>query len=608
MGDPIIGQTIGGVQVSEFVGEGGMGRVYAGMLGDPPRKVAVKFLSRGFDNPEAVGRFRREAEILDRLRHPGIAEIVGHGLWDDGSGGIPYMVIEFVEQARTLADFASEKRLDQRGRLELFHRACEAVAFAHQMKILHRDLKPANLLVDRFGRVKVIDFGVARGANGDLGIAGVRTETGQLIGTVQYMSPEQIAGDPRAVDLRSDVYALGVILYEILVDAHPYDVRGLPLHEAARVVSEAPIEAPRSIDPSIDASLDRIVMRCLDRDRTNRFDDAGAVAAALARYLAGPGAPVALRGSAAHLPAVPHPDGGDEALESGLPVDEVIDLDAPPSGRRGPGERSAGRSGQSKSRGAARGRADRCDGATTIVAGGGSGRGGWFWITGLAIVVIAGGLVATGIIDMKQVVRAMPGLLGGSGTPASASAAPPGPIIGETTSTESLAIVSAPEGALVTIDGKAHGRTPLSLMITWTPDTPRKLVEITAPGFEGAAAIVMPDPAGRRAEPLRLVFNLAPRGEGATAPIDRLLALAIEGGPIEVRMAGAPPRRLEPGRREILLRFEAQPSGWQPQRVTLVAPGRRIDALGRSAMESLEFELGFAEIGDQPMTVRITPR
>ncbi|MBX3354511.1 MAG: serine/threonine protein kinase [Phycisphaeraceae bacterium] len=603
--DPVIGRTIGGVEITELVGEGGMGRVYSGSFGDPPRKVAVKFLSRGFNNPEAVGRFQREVAILDRLRHPGIAEIVAHGLWDDGSGGIPYMVIEFVEDAKPLAEFAQARRLDQRGRLELFHRACEAIAFAHEMKILHRDLKPANLLVDRHGRVKVIDFGVARGANGDLGIEGVRTETGQLIGTVQYMSPEQIAGDPRLIDLSTDVYALGVILYEMLAEAYPYDVRGVALHEAARIISAATIEPPRSIDPTIDETLNAIVMRCLDRDRTRRFAHAGEVAAALERYLAGPSSAMNLTAGEAVRQAAQSNAPHAEPWNSGsLPstAEDAIDLDRPlttastravASSRTRPGTQSSTR--MRTPRGPARG------------AGGGSARRGWGLVVGLAAAAALAGAVSLGFVDLQQVRKWLPGIVGGTASPATAEAslefAPT-----ESTSTESLTIVSAPEGALVTIDGQSKGRTPLSLMITWTPASMRKTVEVTAPGYEGAAAIVIPDPAGRRAEPLRLAFNLAPRGPARDSSLDRLLPLIVEGGAVEVRVEGASPRRLDSGRREVPLSFQRSGDGWSARQVTFIAPGRVIDAFGQRGVERLEVSLEALRISDQPEVIRLMPR
>jgi len=589
--DPVIGKEIGGATIIGFVGEGGMGRVYLGEQKDPPRRVAVKLLSRGFDNPEAVGRFQREAAILDRLHHPGVAEILGHGVWDDGSGGIPYMLIELVEEAKTLADFAVEKRLDRRARLELFHRACEGIGCAHEMKILHRDLKPANLLADRWGRVKVIDFGVARAANGDLGIAGVRTETGQLIGTVQYMSPEQIAGDPRAIDLTTDVYALGVILYEMLLDAYPYDVRGLPLHEAARVVSEAVIEWPRTLDATIDEELEAITMRCLDRDRTKRFANSLEVADALGCYLSGPSATPVTAGAAHHPSSNDRPAGGNGASGSRRGLDASNDplLELEPMARASSARRET---------------------VAACGVGGGPARRGWGLVIGVVIVAAAAGLIATGVVDLKRVRAWLPGSVGGTASPASAAAEVPAlePLADPNAmSTESLMILSAPAGATVSIDGQSRGQTPLSLMVTWNSASSRKTVEVRAPGFEGAAALVMPDPAGRRAEPLRLVFNLTPRGSAAQATLDRLLPLVIEGGPIGVLVEGGKTQSLASGRREVALALERITDGWKPTRVTFTAPGRRIEAFGRQGTGSLTVEFSNGDIGDQPHIVRITP-
>lgn len=610
--DPLIGKTIGGAAISAFVGEGGMGRVYLGTIGDPPKRVAVKILSRGFNNPEAVGRFEREAKILERLQHPGIAGIVGHGIWDDGSGGIPYMLIEFVEQARELADFATANKLDLRGRLELFHRACEAISFAHEMKILHRDLKPANLLVDKWGRVKVIDFGVARAANGDLGIAGVRTETGQLIGTVQYMSPEQIGGDPRAIDLRSDVYALGVIMYEMLLDAHPYDVRGLPLHEAARVVTSAKVEPPRSVDPTIDEELEKIVMTCLERDRMRRYEHAGAVAKALEHYLSGPsrGLTGPRGGAVVAAGAAQAPAGGSAGHAGGSRVgpgdqDELVDLDEgvlAPLGAASAPVRTAPKSSPSRAPRPPSKRSPRAGGT-----GGGSSRGGWGLVIAAIVLVAIGGLISLGVVDLRTVRKWLPGSLGGTMSPASASAAATAVAEGAGTSTESLTIVSAPDGAAVSIDGEPQGRTPLSLMITWSSSSPRKTVEVAANGYDGAAAIVMPDPAGRRAEPLRLSFNLQPRSSFKETTLERLVPLLIEGGPVEVRVEGAPAVRLDPGRRDVRLSLPRQGGQWGSRRVTFVAPERKLEAFGRRGSGTLSIDLAFAEISDQPQSVRVTP-
>jgi len=486
------------------------------------------------------------------------------------------------------------------------------VAFAHEMGVLHRDLKSANLLVDRWGRVKVIDFGVARVANGDLGIAGVRTETGQLIGTIQYMSPEQISGDPRAVDLRTDVYALGVILYELLVEAFPYEVRGLPLHEAARLVSEATIEPPRSIDQTIDEALEVIVMRCLDRDRLKRFANAGEVARALACYLAGPGLAARSTGGRSSMAVGA---GGRESIDDDLHSPELgshAELESHASARSGftayaPGAGPHRSHSAHGSRVAHRtGSSVRARTSTMARADGASG-GGWGLVFALVIMGVTAALVATGVVKVKELQRWIPGSLGGSASPAGASAA--AVVESDAVSTESLAIVSAPAGATVTIDGQTQGRTPLSLMLTWTAASSRRIVEVTAPGYESAAAVIMPDPSGRRAEPLRLVFNLAPRRDGrlTDSMLERLLALEVEGGRIEVRIDGAPPRTLDPGRREVPLSLSRSGDSWAPARVTLAAPGRRIEAFGQSGEGELAIELAWRDLGDQPQRVRIVP-
>ncbi|MBU0616722.1 MAG: serine/threonine protein kinase, partial [Planctomycetes bacterium] len=177
------------------------------------------------------------------LRHPNVAEIYEAGT----HLGLPYFVMEYIADAQPITDYAEQHDLSTRDRLELFAQVCDAVHHGHQRGIIHRDLKPANILVDEAGRVKVIDFGVARATDADIALTTLRTETGQLIGTLQYMSPEQCDADPHELDVRSDVYSLGVVLYELLCGRLPYDVTRSALASAARVICEQPPPRPSSV-------------------------------------------------------------------------------------------------------------------------------------------------------------------------------------------------------------------------------------------------------------------------------------------------------------------------------------------------------------------------
>jgi hypothetical protein len=277
--DPLPGMVVGGVRIVRLIGEGGMGRVYEGWQEQPARRVAVKVMRPGLASAEALRRFHRESEILGQLDHPGIARIFAAGSFDLLGAAIPYYVMEFLPRARTIVSFADAAGLSLDDRLAIFAHVCDAVGCGHSRGVVHRDLKPANLLVDAAGRPRVIDFGVARWR--DEAAVAPTTVTGQFIGTLQYMSPEQCAGRPDAVDARADVYALGVVLYELVVGHPPYDIRDLGPLEAARIVCEREPPPPSRIDRRIPRRIDRIVGRCLRKDPAARFADAAALAAAI---------------------------------------------------------------------------------------------------------------------------------------------------------------------------------------------------------------------------------------------------------------------------------------------------------------------------------------
>jgi tetratricopeptide (TPR) repeat protein/tRNA A-37 threonylcarbamoyl transferase component Bud32 len=283
--DPLIGRRVGRYHVKTFLGLGGLGRVYAAVQERPHRIVALKVMRPGIASGSALRRFEFEAQALARLRHPGVAEVYEAGTWDDGSGGVPWFAMEYIPNARTITAFARQKDLGTRERLQLFIRVCEAVDHGHQKGIIHRDLKPDNILIDPRGDPKIIDFGVARATDSDMAVTTLQTDIGQLIGTLQYMSPEQCAADPHDIDTRSDVYALGVVLYELLCGRTPYDVARLAIHEAARTIREQAPARPSTIDRALRGDIETIALKALEKERERRYRSAIDLADDIRRYL-----------------------------------------------------------------------------------------------------------------------------------------------------------------------------------------------------------------------------------------------------------------------------------------------------------------------------------
>jgi len=284
------GGVIGRYRAVSVLGSGGMGVVYEAEQDKPRRSVALKVIRPGLMTPNILKRFEFEAEMLGRLQHPGIAQIIEAGAYPTAQGPQPYFAMELVRGV-PLTKYCGTGGLRMSERLGLVLKVCDAVEHAHQRGVIHRDLKPANILVDATGQPKILDFGVARATGADEGGANnprltiVRTGEHQIIGTLGYMSPEQVSGKPGDVDTRSDVYALGVILYEIVSGRLPLDLSGRTLPEAARVVQEQDPEPLSTIVSTARGDLNTIAAKALEKDKSRRYQSAAALADDIRRFL-----------------------------------------------------------------------------------------------------------------------------------------------------------------------------------------------------------------------------------------------------------------------------------------------------------------------------------
>jgi serine/threonine protein kinase len=302
----IVGAAVGPYTIVDLVGEGGFGAVYRAQQESPVRRtVAMKLLKPGMDSRQVVARFEAERQALALMEHPNIARVFDAGHTDSALGSRPYFVMEFVA-GQSITDYCGHHELDWRARLELFITVCLAVQHAHQKGIIHRDLKPSNIIVTMLDGApvpKVIDFGIAKALEPGHRLTSqtLMTQRLELLGTPQYMSPEQAAGDGAAIDTRSDIFSLGAILYELLTGATP--VEDDQLHNASytqiqRLIQEQTVERPsarikrvgreaggRAPLTRLRAELDWVVLKALDHDRDQRYSSAAAFADDLRRFL-----------------------------------------------------------------------------------------------------------------------------------------------------------------------------------------------------------------------------------------------------------------------------------------------------------------------------------
>lgn len=282
--DAPVPERIGRYTINRKLGEGGMGVVYLAEQDEPKRPVAVKVVRPQAMSGQLRRRFQQEARVLGLLRHPGIAQVYEAGTAVANGRELAYFAMEYVE-GTPLTVYAESRQLSHRARLELLAEICDAIHHAHQKGVVHRDLKPDNILVDLMGQSKVLDFGVASATDADIKTLSIQTQGGQLVGTLPYMSPEQALGDPDAVDTRCDVYALGVIAYELLAKKLPLDLRRSSIVEAARIIREEEPKRLGQVSRHFRGDIETIVAKALEKDRDHRYASAAEFGADIRRFL-----------------------------------------------------------------------------------------------------------------------------------------------------------------------------------------------------------------------------------------------------------------------------------------------------------------------------------
>lgn len=296
---------VGDYTLIRKIGQGGMGIIFEAEKAYPRRRVALKLIRTGSFSREALQRFQKEAQVLARLHHPGIAQIYDAGFARCAGDELPFIAMEFID-GLPLTQAIQERKLDRNQVIELMARVCDALQHAHEKGIIHRDLKPGNVFVvapttgtepesggstpmrsavDGVGQPKILDFGIAFVTEEAGRINSLQTEQGQLLGTLSYMSPEQVTVGPASIDHRTDLYSLGVLLYEVLTGRHPYELAGLSFPQSIQVIREVDPDLAGSIDPSLRGDLETIAAKAMAKEPARRYVSAVELGGDLRRVL-----------------------------------------------------------------------------------------------------------------------------------------------------------------------------------------------------------------------------------------------------------------------------------------------------------------------------------